>query len=316
MKHSIRVRSVQFLLAQALILCGLMAAFLFLSCFFFVKNAAHWHLVNIEEDLKTFVAQAVRAGEVPKRGDLGAYTFFILDTEGKYLLPRMPRSDDSEKLWQEYELKLIYEMQKRRDGWGSYPERGRRDFQNGRYMLRYVYVEKMNWIVAAEGFMPGVVVLLHEMLTPALFVGMALIALAAFVLMLLNANWHFHRVIRAILRSQENNFIAVDGIAPAPVREAQSIVKREDTLPSGVLVSDGIINGPLRRSAAVPAHARIVREAAPVPPLPEVRRIIPVVESHAQEIRRLDDLGNVSIATSDIRSPVLRRVIEELREKK
>jgi hypothetical protein len=316
MKQSIRVRAARFIWVQALILLGIMASFLLLSCIFFVKNAAHWHLVHIEQDLKVFAAQAARSGEVPRRGDLGAYTFFILDAEGKYLLPRLPQSDENEKLWQEYESKVIYEMQKRREGWSYYPDRGHWDLAHGQYMLRYIYVEKMNWIVAAEGYMPGVTVLLQEMLTPSLFIGMGLIALAAFALMLLNANWHFHRVIRAILRSQENNFIAVDGIPSSPAKDAQPFIKREENLPAAA--PDIVIRGSARRSVLSSAPVRPLAEETPVmrPPEPRpvpVERRMPLAR---QDLRRLDDLGSVSIATTDIRSPVLRRAIEELREEK
>ncbi len=338
MKREITVRTFRFLVTQGVILIGIMFAFLVLACFFFVRNATHWHVANIEQDLKVFAEQAERSAEVPKRGDLGAYTFFILNTEGKYVLPRLPRSDESEKVWQEYELKIIYEMQKRREGWSYYPERGRWDFRNGRYMLRYLYLPNMGWIVAGEGYLPGVLVLLEEMLTPALFIGMGLIALAAFVFMLINANWHFHRVIRAILRSQENNFIAVDGIPPSVKKDPRTLFRAEDRLPA-MSEADGIIRGPSRRSFSAAVEDLPEEHGAAVSRIEEPRRpssvpvkLEPRISVSPQEASKAEQrvsvllkeepphrrevLGAVPIDTSDIRSPILRRAIEELREVK
>lgn len=341
MKQTIRIRTAKFLITQGLIIVGIMVSFLWLSCVFFVKNASHWHLATIEGELKLFAEQASRSGEVPKRGDLGAYSFFIVSVEGKYILPRLPRSDESEIYWREYESKILYEMQKRRDGWSYYPERGRWDYKSGQYMLRYVYIPTQGWIVAAEGYMPSTLVLLQEMLTPALFWGMGFISLAAFVFMLLNANWHFHRVVRAIMRSQENNFIAVEGITSTQKTPGNSFTKQEERLP---IAGDTTPFNPLARpqtasagrptlqppadvyETEMPSTGRTNRHATQVEQSLAVNKERPVyqapepppkprpIEPQRQEPRGRKDLGNVVIDTTDIRSPILRKAIEELRE--
>lgn len=264
-----------------------------------------------------FARQAAHSSEIPKRGDIGAYTFFILTQDGRYVLPRMPRSDDGERLWQEYEHRLLYEMQKRRDGWIYYPEQGRLKLGEGQYAIRYVYLEQQGWIVAVEAYVSSEWSMLKGFLTPKLFMGLFLVVCLAFGLMLLNAFWHFRKVMKAILRSQENNFIA----APPKVLPEQMFIKREDSPFAG-----GVIQNTASRSLP---KARVVPPEHPTPVEPEdeyrerpERREAPPASRPARREppvfapRQLDNLGDMTIDTTDIRSPLLKRAIEELREDK
>ncbi len=310
-KNDINSRTVTFMAVQSVILTVIMLLFVVLASVLFVKNATRWQLRNIEDDVLMFAKQAVRSGEVPKRGDLGTYTFFILTQDGKYVLPRLPRSDDGENLWQEYEHKLVYEMQKRRDGWIFYPERSYSDMRDGQYVIRYIYLEQQGWIVAAEGYVASPWNMLKGFLTPKLFLGLFLIVGLAFGMMLLSAFWHFRKVMKAILRAQENNFIA----APAKPQAEAVFVKREEAL-----FADGVIHG---------ASTRTLPKARPEPlaPAAEDREEMPPSISErasrreagkggAQGPRQLDNLGEITIDTTDIRSPLLKKAIEQMREKK
>jgi hypothetical protein len=265
-----------------------------------------------------FAQQAARAGEVPKRGDLGEYLFFILNQDGKYILPRLPRSDEGENLWREYELKLIYEMQKRRDGWIYYPDRARPGLRDGQYAIRYVYLDRQGWIIAAEGYVPGAWTLLQGFLTPKLFLGLFLVVCLAFGMMLLNAFWHFRKVMKAILRSQENNFIAV-AAQPKPI---EPTFKSDDrTLSGGSIKNTGQQILPKSR-AEFPAgtQERPSEAERPVetaePTTPRGPQVSEPETAPAFDPRKLDDLGAITIDTADIRSPLLKKVIEEMREKK
>ncbi|MBF0485990.1 MAG: hypothetical protein HQL16_05715 [Candidatus Omnitrophica bacterium] len=322
-KNDIRSRTITFLAAQSIILGVIMLVFIVLASVLFVKNATRWTLKTIEDDVLMFVQQTARMGEIPKRGDLGEHTFFILNQDGKYVLPRLSHSDEDARLWQEYELKLIYEMQKRRDGWIYYPERFGID--EGQHVIRYIYLEKQGWIVAAEGYLPGAWNMLKGFLTPKLFLGLFLVVCLAYGLMLLNAFWHFRKMMKAILRSQENNFItvpnAVKSLAPEPVFH-----KAEDRP-----LSDGMIRSAGDR--ALP-KTRVERERAyeEAPPLSrqepespdqglEFSHVETNMVSEKKEIeqftpRQLDNVKGSTIDTMDIRSPLLKKVIEEMRGKK
>ncbi|MBF0330295.1 MAG: hypothetical protein HQL17_00020 [Candidatus Omnitrophica bacterium] len=300
-KNDIRSRTVTFMATQSAILGVIMLAFVILASALFVKNATRWQLRNIEDDVLMFAKQAARSGEVPKRGDLGAYTLFVLTQDGKYVLPRLPRSDDSENLWQEYEHKLVYEMQKRRDGWIFYPDRGRMDMSEGQYVIRYVYLEQQGWIVAVEGYVSSGWSMLRGFLTPKLFLGLFAIVALAFGMMLLSAFWHIRKVMKAILKAQENNFIA----APAKAPSEAAFMKREEST-----FSDGVING---------ASTRALPKARPEPfvPLEEPRdEMPPSLSERAPRPRQLDNMGEITIDTTDIRSPLLKKAIEQMREKK
>ncbi len=300
MKQDIRIRTAKFIFLQGAILIGIMLAFFILCSVFFVRNATRWHLYNIEQALLIFADQAAKSGEVPRRGDLGPYSFFIInETDGKYVLPRFPRPDESERYWREYEAKLVYEMQKRRDGWSYYPDRRRMDWGNGQFVLRYVPVSKQGWIVVAEGYVPGVFSLLQGIITLKMFFGMFLIIAAAFAFMIYNASWHFHRVVRAILRAQENNFIATETLKP-PVEGKPFLRPDEGDISSGV-----IRGGP---SQSLPRKETFSEPAVSAAPHPVMRKEV------ARNVRELDELGKAKIDTNEIRTPLLRKVIEEMRE--
>ncbi len=352
-------RTLRFLLTQGAILVGVIMLFLILSSVFFVKNAIRWHLSNIEQDVIIFSQQTARSGEVPKRGDLGSYTFFIIGNDGKYILPRLPRGDERERLWQEYETKLIYEMQKRRDGWSYYPDEKSLKWGEGRYVIRYVYLEKQGWIVAAEGVLPGSISLLEGFLTAKLFLGLFLMLALAMGLMLFNAFWHFNKVMRAVARSHENNFIAVPSSTSA--EEVSPFVQAPDRSSSG----GGIHN---RSSMVLPKH--VMEPAVAVQPeqkpqavgraldllrtssaqksfssseYPEISErhqeqeapsekervqhpkersqgtrlmdtsFMPRPQTSAAGPRSFDGLGEVTVDTTQIKSPLLRKAIEQIR---
>jgi hypothetical protein len=314
-KNDVRSRTVTFLAAQSAILGVIMLAFIVLASVLFVKNATRWQMRNIEEDLLIFAKQASRSGEVPRRGDVGAYTFFILTPDGKYVLPRMPRSDDGEQLWQEYEHKLLYEMQKRRDGWIYYPDESRLRFGEGRYAIRYIYLDQQGWIVAVEAYVSSEWSMLQGFLTPKLFLGLFLVVCLAFGLMLLNSFWHFRKVMKAILRAQENNFIA----APPKAQTEQTFIKREDSPFSGGIIQGAVDRAlpkskPVERAMPIEEseeyHERSERRELSYAPK-DVRK-----EPPAFNPRQLDNLGEMTIDTTDIRSPLLKKAIEQLREEK
>lgn len=310
-KNDVRSRTVTFLAAQSAILGVIMLAFIVLASILFVKNATRWQMKNIEEAVMMFVHQTARSGEAPKRGDLGAYTLFVLTQDGKYVLPRMPRSDDGERLWREYEHKLLYEMQKRRDGWIYYPEEGRSSFADGQYAIRYVYLESQGWIIAVEAYVSSEWSMLKGFLTPKLFLGLFLVVCLAFGLMLLNAFWHFRKVMRAILRLQENNFIA----EPPKAASEQAFIKREDRMFSAGAIQNSA--QALPKGKAVPLERPTpVREdgefAEREPVLPKAAR----KEPPAFNPRQMDNLGQITLDTTDIRSPLLKKALEEFREEK
>jgi hypothetical protein len=292
-KNDVRTRTASFLAVQSAILGVIMLAFVVLASVLFVKNATRWQLRNIEENVLMFARQAGHAGEVPRRGDLGPYTFFILTQDGKYVLPRLTRSDEGERLWLEYERKLIYEMQKRRDGWIRYPD-GAMGLREGQYVIRYVFLQQQGWIVAVEGYVSSGWSMLRGFLTPKLFLGLSMIVLLAFGLMLLNAFWHFRKMMKAVLRSQENNFIA----APAKARQEPAFVRRD-----GASFIDGVIQGAPERIA--PEAPREPAPAQDAPPAPVVAKP-----------RQVDEIGDTTIDTGEIRSPLLKRAIEEMRARK
>lgn len=320
-KNDIRSRTITFLAAQSAILSVIMLAFVALASVLFVKNSIRWQLNKIEQSLLMFAQQAAQAGEVPKRGDLGENSFFILSQDGKYILPRLPRPDDGgERLWQEYELKLIYEMQKSRDGWIYYPEQGHLGMSEGQYVIRYVFLEKHGWIIAAEGYIPGAWSMLKGFLTPKLFLGLFFIVCLAFALMLLNAFWHFRKMMKAILRSQENNFI----VTPAqPRSQAEPIfMKTEDKSYSGGAIRNASNHVLPKMRSERAAPAAVDHGSAAELPAEEARPAVPlqVKKEHKEEPvfnpHRLDDLGDVTIDTAEIRSPLLKKVIQEMRSEK
>jgi hypothetical protein len=203
-------------------------------------------------------------------------------------------------------------MQKRRDGWIFYPDNERGGMREGRYVIRYVYLEQQGWIIAVEGYVSSEWSMLKGFLTPKLFLGLFAIVGLAFGLMLVSAFWHFRKVMKAILRAQENNFIA----APPKLQAEAAFVKREEASFGEGVINGGVSSRTLPKARPEPSAAEEEEREEMPRSLSERNPRREAGKSSSPGPRQLDNLGEITIDTTDIRSPLLKKAIEQMREEK
>ena len=323
-KADLNKQMLKFLLSQGAILAGVVAVFLVLSGVFFVQKETSFQRQKIEDGLLAFAKQATQSSEIPKRGDLGELTFFILTDEGKYVLPRLSRSDEDEKLWQEYELKLIYEMQKRHDGWVYYPDRTDRRWNDGQCAVRYIFQANQGWIIAAQGYIPAAASLLQGFFTPQLWGWIFVILCLALGAVLWNAFWHLKRVMKMVIHSQQEDFIVTQG-TKTPIDE-RIFVRQPEGLKEDVI--DGKVRPAVLPTLPKEKSEHVLTRSTPAEdeavdggsaPGPRPLKLKPYSREEGAEdldTPKRATLGQVTIDTAEIKSSLLRRVIEEMRQVK
>jgi len=114
---------------------------------------------NIKEDLNRTTQEVIdyvrENQEVPKKNAV-SHVFFILDEKnGSYILERNDKYRADNVLWEQYRLKLTYQMQKQKRGWIFYPTKTSWQYLISNKIMRYSVIEEMGWIVVMEGLLPS-----------------------------------------------------------------------------------------------------------------------------------------------------------------
>ena len=79
------------------------------------------------------------------------YLIYVLaQKDGAYVFEPPKRSPEAEALWERYSTKLIYEMQKQKQGWIFYPDKVNGHLKGSQRVIRYIPIDELGWIVALE----------------------------------------------------------------------------------------------------------------------------------------------------------------------
>ena len=180
-----------------------------------------WHLAGLEhrkqqEDMRKALDQFSRL-ILQKRVPIAPLnqnfiTYIIDNKHGRLILARgkINYPHQQKDLWEYYKTKLIYQMQKEKEGLIQYPKsKALLDSLNGRNIIIFHYLEEFDWIIAAEAHMPHPIKTLKSRLNQK-FVLYTIAILAGLALVVI---WIVHRnlsvIQRLILDNMDNNFIPV-----------------------------------------------------------------------------------------------------------
>ncbi len=124
-------------------------------CFFFLGLCYINQSLGIQrEDLSNTLAYVVRhlreTKELPQERIPAQYLTFAVDQNSAYIFERKELSGEDSDLWKQYYKKLLYQMQKQKRGWISYPLRKPWNIFLNTHIIRYTTMDELGWVVAVE----------------------------------------------------------------------------------------------------------------------------------------------------------------------
>ncbi|MBL8014009.1 MAG: hypothetical protein JNN05_09200 [Candidatus Omnitrophica bacterium] len=144
-----------FFFCQLLILVVTMSlSVLYVSLQYFRQTSQIW-LETIDKTAQLVLHHVKTKKEAIQGQEEGSYLVYVLNqADGTYAFEPPKRSPDGQVLWERYSKKLIYEMQKQKQGWIFYPEKAANPIPGYQQVIRYLPIDESGWIVAVESSMP------------------------------------------------------------------------------------------------------------------------------------------------------------------
>ncbi len=322
-------------------------------------------------DVATLIVNQMEMQNENPPGHVAPYKVFVIDAEdGSYVFPRPEDSEEDRALWESHRVKLIYQMQKRRQGWIVYPE-GVHPTRSSYHVLRYLSMKTTGWIVVVEAVFPSQWHFIREVGNKDLLLKILTVVLfALFFIKVLTGRW-FAVMKKVIADSLESNLMnmnheeiwgrsSVDGEPsmtgglPVFSSASGSPSRGEQGTDRGADLKGASQRRPAeeRQVAADPINSTIEDQALPDPfpyeetppeevdsasppllkpssledpsvekrPVPQGQGPSPAPVSFdpgvsSEEPGRRPQENDMKIDVRGIRSPVLRKMIEELRNK-
>jgi len=159
-----------FIGAQSLtLITGVFLTVIFLY-YHYMKNYSESWMKNLDQIVYLAAHHLKTNSELVQGSDGADFLFYVIDQkDGMYVFEQGKRSLEEENLWERYSRKLIYEMQKQRQGWIFYPEKKPWQINASQRVIRYVPIDELDWIVALETHKKSDLSLLKEFFNPGLF---------------------------------------------------------------------------------------------------------------------------------------------------
>ena len=196
---------------QCLILLSGILITVFILSFQYTKQIADNWTSNFDK-MSYLISQYVKVYKSPPSMEAfpGYLVFVINQKDGEYVYARENLSEHDQRLWQQHYMKLIYEMQKQKQGWIFYPEKeNQRFFKGHRRVIRYFYVKKFDWIVGVETAVNSEAEIFRNLIKWPMQTTFASVLAIVFLLTMLVAYVH-SRLVRADLSKMlESNFLTI-----------------------------------------------------------------------------------------------------------
>ncbi|MBU1864234.1 MAG: hypothetical protein KKH94_11265 [Candidatus Omnitrophica bacterium] len=90
------------------------------------------------------------------------YIFYAIKEDGNIIIPRKERFSARTLEWREYYQQLLSEMSAKKEGTISYPTRSFWQFYKGKNIIQYRFIEELGWIVAVEGSLESDLILFKK----------------------------------------------------------------------------------------------------------------------------------------------------------
>lgn len=328
-----------FIFAQFVILFVVASVFVFVISVNYIRKVTFSRISSLDKTAALIAEQIKTQDQVPVSGLQGNYLLFIINAkDGSYVFERDKTVDIDQQLWESYHLKLIYEMQKRRSGWISYPDRGKWDLSKSTRIIRFIGIDELGWVVAVEGVMESEISLLKELFNWSVCLRLGIVLFLGLGLVIFIADRSFVAMHGSISASMENNFMSVSH-PWEPRAEEERPTAESLKEPSGVSIEYDLEEAIGHKPKAVGKSPFPIIEKKPVapkvaavePPRPGVEDLMPREEPlPAEPVLKPKALGkdkklvhaavadaamnDVALNVQGIKSPVLQKMIKKMRE--
>jgi len=318
---------------------GALSVFSFLIISGYMRSARAQINENLTQ-VSRFIIGYIKKGESVPEMTQEFYTYFVLDMEdGSYIIPRKDANEAGGRLWESFRTKLTYQMQKQKNGRVIYPTKEPKEIFKSTRILQYITLPDLGRIVATETQWPSEWQLLKNIMSRSDLVNLAISIFVGLIILKVITNGYFTRLEGQISDTHEyslGNFdqniarsasqkkgkniskstIQIDqGIDSQPVASKPKMVFSEKPLGANknkVPVSSEQ-SATVQPMQAVPQQKE---EQMPVQKQPEIAgKPKPSFASEAQLSQSHDEEGP-TLNIEEIQSPVLKKLLEEMRDQK
>ncbi|MCR4337034.1 MAG: hypothetical protein NUV91_04425 [Candidatus Omnitrophica bacterium] len=306
----IKVSRYYFLIRYFLFFFSFAALLIFISLQL-VSHTQKKHADLLDQMLSSFSASINEKNEIPSQTSLGGYNFIIIDQKGDLLLePEHREAPDLQEIWKQYRTKLAYQIYKQKQGTLYYPDQtiGQRAVKSR--MVRYRPISPSGWVLALETSTQNSKAILKEIYSLPVCFGVALIILLGFL------GIDYIRKKESFFNKKQEEPLKGDNIFIKSLPEQEAPYgEREQFIP---LLKEKEAPSPLLEDASesIPAHSSLLKEfhtsISTKDIFSSVERISPSapLDKKDEEEEVLDKL---KINLDNIKSPILRKMVEELR---
>ncbi len=191
--------SIQFLILVIVTLCVI-----FFITDAYIKRSSELWKRNLDQTAR-FVANELINKQKVSLENVGNYVIFVINqSDGSYIFQRKARSIEDAQMWESYHSMLIYQMQKQKQGWVTYPKNSSKQASR---MIRYLPIEKLGWVVAVEAVMDSNLDIIRSVFDWDVGIRILFILLIALYILRFLTHRNFSIVKKIIADNLENSFM-------------------------------------------------------------------------------------------------------------
>ncbi|MCD4780879.1 MAG: hypothetical protein K8S27_10085 [Candidatus Omnitrophica bacterium] len=311
---------------------------------------------NILQNMRHTLGELRRIGSdsdnIPTSINPPFITYVIDQKEGTFLVPRaVPFVRKKKDLWDYHMTKLIYQMQKQKEGEIHYPkESGLRDWIKGNNTILFTTLSEKGWIIAIEVYMESPIQIFKSRINKTLILNVLSILFFSALLMVLFVNRKLIVLSKLISDNLESGLVQMNTASewsesmikqdPTPEIEpgsseinivptdhvlnielSQNIEKPDDTTaPLGLTLNSPQASSPLSDAETENSFEPQLqiktkptqRIAHPAKPKPKKK----LRKNISQRTKSGPDYNDLTLNLQEIKSPVLKKMINKIRNNK
>ncbi|MBU0468079.1 MAG: hypothetical protein KKD07_00630 [Candidatus Omnitrophica bacterium] len=336
MLRKIHYSKFKFIALSLLIFFITISASIFFISFDYIKNNTKIKLENLDQAASFIVAQLKTDSTFVPQDINSKYLVFILDKKtGGYILDRKFKDPIQRTLWLSYHKKLIYQMQKQTDGLIFYPKDILNTVLDGTNAIRYFTIEEDGVIIAIETNIESKVSQIKEILQTNTILKLLGITLIGILFLFSFAQRNFITMRTTISENLESSFMNMnnENLFSDSNFESNTLQKinsnsplifeklkpvEEEFLQEKIVVK----NKPEIIKEDFIADHKLILEKADTNKEPSLKTVKKEGRAHKTKEPMINESDNkeayvddLTIEIEGIKSPLLKKLIKDLREK-
>jgi hypothetical protein len=333
------------------VLLGLFSVFVAFTTNGYIHKIREESKQKINESFKIATEYVLSEEKVPRKV-IDPYVFFIMDAnDGSYIVEREDKTTPAHILWEQYRTKLTYQMQRQKRGWISYPDRENlwKYFQRYR-VIRYSVIEDQEKIVVLEDVFPSAWELFQKVINQKNIADLMLVVIVGLLLFNFVIDRFFEIITNHIKDSLTGNILdfkpAASEKRPGKGGSSKRVTRKPLDIYFDEKVSERVT--PQKPKTTFPVNDETIKPPQEISditiqkenkedtprPQPEIKIKPPEPKtSEKQKMSKEDDQesrpqaeipprpsvspsDNWTVSVQGIKSPVLKQMLKELREKR